>query len=164
MSTDTTLEPLQIIKAYGLRFKIEFSFKQAVHVVGTFAYHFWMKAMTPIKRGSKSQHLHKKSEEYRNQVRRKMDAYHLFMQVCLIAHGLLNYIAATAPTLVWKSFGSWLRTIRPGIPPSELVTKNAMRNTANEFLLSRLATTIFGKFFVEKLGLGFHEQLNQEAG
>jgi hypothetical protein len=45
------------IDLYGLRFKIDLSFKQALRVVGTFAYHFWMAAMTPARRKSGNQHL-----------------------------------------------------------------------------------------------------------
>ncbi len=50
MSTDTSLSALEIIRIYGLRFKIELAFKQAVRVLGSFSYHFWMKEMKPIRR------------------------------------------------------------------------------------------------------------------
>jgi hypothetical protein len=40
-----------------------------------------------------------------------------------------DFGAHVAPKLVWDSFGSWLRTIRPGIPPLEFVVGNALRLT-----------------------------------
>jgi hypothetical protein len=39
----------------------------------------------------------------------------------IVAQGLLQYLACAHEALVWKSFGSWFRTLRPGIPPSERV-------------------------------------------
>jgi hypothetical protein len=62
MTTDLLLSGLDVLELYGLRFKIEVSFKQAVHTIGTSAYHFWMKEMTPLKRRSGDQHLHKKNK------------------------------------------------------------------------------------------------------
>jgi hypothetical protein len=150
MSTDTTLSAIDIIRAYGLRFKIEHTFKQAVHVIGTFSYHFWMKSMTPLRRGSGNQYLHRKSPEYRDAVKRKMNAYHLFIQAGVISQGLLQYLAAVASTQVWSSFGSWLRTIRPGVAPSELVVASALRQTLPQFLLNNVETASIAKFIVER--------------
>ncbi len=136
MSSDTTLDALEIIRIYGLRFKIEHAFKQAVHIIGTFAYHFWMSTMRPLTRRNGNQYLHRESKEYREAVRRKMGAYHVFVLAGIVAQGLLQYLSACHPKLVWDSFGSWLRTIRPGVAPSEFVAAAALRNSFPEFLLA----------------------------
>jgi hypothetical protein len=94
-------------------------FRQAVRQIGSLLYHFWMMDMTPLRYRNGDQYLHRKSEYYRKQVRTKLHAYHTFIQTGIIAHGVLQYLSVEFPKSVWCSFGSWLRTIRPGIPPSE---------------------------------------------
>jgi hypothetical protein len=150
MCTDTSLAAIDIIRLYGLRFKIEHTFKQAVRLIGSFSYHFWMSDMKPLRRHSGNQHLHRESLEYRNAVKRKLHAYHVFIQAGIVCQGLLQYLAVAFPQLVWNSFGSWLRTIRPGIPPSELVVANALRQSLPEFLLNTAPSNIFAKFVIER--------------
>jgi len=150
MCTDTSLAATDIIRLYGLRFKIEHTFKQSVRLIGAFAYHFWMADMKPLRRNNGNQHLHRASSKYRDAVKRKLHAYHVFIQAGVVCQGLLQYLAVACPKLVWSSFGSWLRTIRPGIPPSELVVATALRQSLPEFLLNSPEHCIFTKFVVDK--------------
>ena len=150
MCTDISLSGIETIRLYGLRFKIEHSFKQAVRLIGSFAYHFWMQDMKPLRRRNGNQYLHRESLDYRNAVKRKIHAYHVFMQAGAVCQGLLQYLAVVFPELVWSSFGSWLRTVRPGIPPSELVVATALRHTLPEFLLNAVESNNLAKFIVER--------------
>src|SRR5580700_215134 len=150
MCTDTSLSAIDIIRLYGLRFKIEHSFKQATRQIGSFAYHFWMKDMIPLLYRNGNQYLHRKSADYRSHVKRKINAYHVFIQAGVVAQGLLQYLAVASPKLVWDSFGSWLRTIRPGIPPSEFVVANALRQTLPEFLMSYSEVGSLTKFIADR--------------
>jgi len=153
MTTDLALAPLDVIRLYGYRFKIEVSFKSALHVLGAFLYHFWMAGMTPITRKARNQYLHHKTALYRDAVRRKLAAYHRFIQLGLIAQGILLALATTVPHLVWASFGSWFRTIRPGIAPSEAVVAISLRNTLPDFLADSSPAPDLAKFIQQRLDL-----------
>lgn len=150
MSTDISLSALDIIDIYGLRFKIEHAFKQAVHVIGSFSYHFWMKKMKPLRIGGGNQYMHRETEEYRDAVKRKLHAYHTFVMAGIIAQGLLHYLSSEHAELVWRSFGSWLRTIREGLAPSEFVVATALRHCLPEFLLVSPDNQKLAKFIRER--------------
>ena len=45
LGTDLTMLPESIIQTYGFRFKIEVQFRQLVHTLRGFFYHFWLMAM-----------------------------------------------------------------------------------------------------------------------
>lgn len=136
MTTDLTLSAQQVIELYSYRFKIESGFKQAIHTLGSYRYHFWMMDMDPIKRGSGDQDLAPHSRSYRTAVARKIAAYHRFTQAACIAQGLLLHLSVNCSDLVWASFKSWLRTIRPGVPASEAVVSESLRWTFFEIFAS----------------------------
>ena len=146
LCTDLGQPAADIILQYSLRFKIEVCFKQAVHSLGTFGYHFWMADMRPLKRRNANQYLHRASEEYRRHVARKMRAYHCYVQIGVIAQGMLQYLAMTKEKLVWDYFGSWIRTIRPGVLPSEMIVSEALKSRLPEFLRLGPVATSWRKF------------------
>ena len=76
MCTDTKLDAIEILRLYGLRFKIEHSFKQAVRLLGSFSYHFWMRDMKKLRRNNGNQYLHRETPEYRDAIKRKINAHH----------------------------------------------------------------------------------------
>ena len=151
LSTDLLLRPLEIIQLYGWRFKIELGFKQAIHTVGAYAYHFWMTALTPIRRGSGNQHPHRKSENYRQAVKRKLAAYERHIQIGLIAQGLLQYLALTFRCSVWRNLTSYMRTANTRLAPSEWVVAMTLRNTWQDFLRFSPPGFILKKFLAKKV-------------
>jgi hypothetical protein len=160
MTSDTSLDPLEVIRLYGYRFKIEVGFKQAIRTFGSYGYHFWMANMERIsRRRSGDQHLHMKSEKYRNDVRRKLGAYHRYVQLGCIAQGLLQHLALNFRALVWAKFGSWLRTMKRHDYPSEAVVAHALRSSLPEFLLEAPDTHELKIFIAENADLSCYSGL-----
>jgi hypothetical protein len=153
LSSDTSLDPLQVVALYGYRFKIEVGFRQALYTLGSYAYHFWMMEMTPISRRSGNQHLHMKTERYRTLVRRKILAYHRYVQLGCVAQGLLQHLALNFRTRVWGLFGSWLRTMKTAEPPAEAVAAQALRNTLPELLPTAGGDHTLKKFILQQVDI-----------
>lgn len=150
MSSNLSLDPKTIIRLYAKRWLIECDFKSAVHEIGTFSYHFWMKDMKPTRRKTK-QYLHRESEEYRRQVLRKLDSYHAYVTFGCISQGLMKHLAINNPDVVWRSFKGWLRTIRDDVKPSEIVVADALRSTLWNFLQSNRYMPAWAKFMLKRV-------------
>ena len=168
MSTDLSISPMELVLAYSLRFKIEVLFKQAIHQIGTFMYRFWLKAMASRKRGKASGDwlIHFSSAEFKTKIANKIHAYHLFIQLGLIAQGLMQYLSMYHYTLVWRNFGSWLRTIRDNTLPSEKVVALALSKTYFQFLVDETKGVIFKKFIRDRCDISQlfgHSPSNKQA-
>lgn len=151
IGTDLTFDPVRMIATYGLRFRIELCFKQLIYVVGAFAYRFWLKPMKKASRGDGDQYLHRATETLRKKIIAKIRAYHLHLQLGMIALGLLQWLSLSFSSSVWAHFGSWMRTMKKGLPPSELVVAQALRNTFPDFLLGLPKHHNLAKFLIDKI-------------
>lgn len=149
MTTDLSLEPLAVIEMYTKRFKIETSFKQAVHTIGTFDYHFWLKDMDRIKRASGNQHLHRKSKQYRAAVEKKLESYHRFVAIGLAAQGFMQYLSTHFPGEVY-ALSPWLRTNTKSGHPSEDTVSHALLAALPEFLQSTTNASALQKILTKQ--------------
>lgn len=151
LSTDLESDPLSVVLLYSLRYKIEVTFKHTIHQIGTFMYHFWLKCMRPTKRGDGNWLLHFAQPSFKIKVERKLHAYHLFIMLGFIAQGLMQYLSVCQPKLVWPNFGTWLRTIRSDIPPSEKVVSLALSQTYGQFIADDESGGNFKKFIRKRI-------------
>ena len=90
--------------------------------------------MKPLRRGSGDQYLHQQTEAYLTAIRRKLRAYHVDVPLGCIAQGLLQHLSINHTAEVWRCFRSWLRTMNPAMPPSELIVAHALRSSLPLFL------------------------------
>ncbi len=90
--------------------------------------------MQPLRRFQGDRFLPHKSAAFRSAIRRKLDASYRHSQIVLVAQGLPQCLAALHRALVWRHFGSSLRTVRSPHGPSEFVVACALRQRLPEFL------------------------------
>ncbi len=131
MTTDLEMNALDLIYIYGLRFKIEVSFKAAVHSVGAFAYHFWTGAMKKRKRVSGDQYLQREDPENVEKIKAKMNAYHTHLQIRNIAQGIMQILALEMPNNISALDFRYRRTLCE--LPTEATVAAVLRGSASIF-------------------------------
>ena len=112
--TNVSFTPLQILRLYGYRFKIEVTFRALKQLLGAFCYHFWSMSMPKLnrfsKKGEKDPLLEIKSEKKRTRILMALSAIERYVMIALIANGILQLLSLKYSSIVEKSCFCWLRT------------------------------------------------------
>ena len=154
LTTDLELDAADVLELYRLRFSIETSIKSLAHTVRAFSYRFWFF----LKKKEGTEYLNRQSQAYRDAFLSKIKAYEVYMQLGVIALGLLQCLSLQHSAEIYRGFG-WLRTIRPNLVPSEMVVSMYLEKHQHEFLQGKGLEAALRKFMAEKMAkdttLGF---------
>ncbi len=127
------LSAAQIVELYGLRFKIEVTFKYLKHLIGAFRYHFWSKVMPKLDRKKGSNTNNKKileesmkDKSLKMKILATINATERFVFFGCIALGLLQIISILFHKDMGKGKFGYKRTYSSTIP-SEKDVKNYVK-------------------------------------
>lgn len=161
MCSNLNLDPLDIIKAYSYRFKIEVSFKVMKHVIGAFCYHFWTKALPKLSKKTANDLATVVCEKNQRLIAQAANAIEGFVNFGCIATGILQIIALNYDKLVWKNYYGWLRTITSEIPSEETVRSVIQENFFHNFRVFK--DTLIYAIIMEKSSKTFRNRDKQAA-
>jgi hypothetical protein len=143
MSSDLLLDPLVILKFYGLRFQIEFSFRVLKHMIGGFNYRFWSTLCRRKKLKPKQSLVsvdNKRNEAIVKKSILKLNAIERFVNLAIIAQGILSYLAFAKSKCIWDihQASSWLRCYSSNIPSDETVQRALQSHLLTSFSLGMI--------------------------
>jgi len=153
ISTDIYLTGVQVIEAYGWRFKIEVTFRTLIQVLSGFAYRFWMQSMETAARWPKGLDLADYPQAFQLKVARKVEAFERFINLNAIAMGILQVLALELPRQVGQNFPGWFRTVpKHGYPSEQMVRRAIQAQDQQARNLTRSnAGRLLAKFLAKKL-------------
>ena len=127
MSSNLSIDPVDIVTVYSKRFKIEVSFKMLKHTLGGFFYHFWTKSMPKIsKYQTQTDYSIIKDRKDQEKILKTIRAIEVYTFINCITLGILMIIAINHTEEVWVKYSGWLRTRSSYIPSPDTV-KNVLQ-------------------------------------
>ena len=120
--SDLSMSPEEIVELYAYRFKIEVTFKMVKHIIGGLYYHFWTKAwpenVAKALTVADLEHMNDKSKQL---IAGAMNAIEGFVNIALIATGLLQILALQHAERILRLHHWWMRTYPRDVPSEEMV-------------------------------------------
>jgi len=120
--SDLNMSPEEIIELYACRFKIEVTFKMVKHIIGGLYYHFWTKAWRDNDATALTvadlEHMNDKSKKL---ISGAMNAIEGFVNIALIATGMLQILALQHADRILQLHQWWMRTYPRDVPSEEMV-------------------------------------------
>ena len=107
--------PGEIIQAYSYRFKIEVTFKGLKHLLGSFFYRFWTKAMPKLNRKTSVDLSYVTDAAKQRLIAETVNAIEGFVNFGCIAFGILQILALNYPITIWRKYTRARRVIHPGL-------------------------------------------------
>jgi hypothetical protein len=123
MGTDLSLDPIEMIRLYTQRSKIEVLFLTLTQVIGAFNYRFWSKSMPKLnKNRSKKADAQSLWTPDCQGILPTLKAIESFVNLACIVTGILQYLALTHTRQIWDIHRttSWLRSYSSSIPSEQV--------------------------------------------
>jgi hypothetical protein len=151
LSSDVSLSGPEVIATYGLRFKIEVTFRTRVHLLGGFAYRFWSKSMETAPTWPSNLNVADYPAEVQARLWAKVEAFERFVNLNAIALGVLQLLTLELPTQIWAHFPRWFRTLPNHGYLSERIAQLALQHQAGGLFSESPPTLLLAKFITAKL-------------
>lgn len=125
MGTDLNLDPIEMIRLYTQRSKIEVLFLTLTQVIGAFDYRFWSKVLPKINKSKSTAGTQSIQAPVGKQLLPTLKAIEAFVNLASIATGILQYLALTHTRQIWAAHQttSWLRSYSSSVPSEQVVQR-----------------------------------------
>jgi hypothetical protein len=150
LSSDTKLTGAQVIQAYGKRFKIELCFRTLVHLLGGFAYQFWLKLLPDTPQFPSNLRLVDFTPSEQRHIQQKVEAFERFVNLNAMALGVLQILALECPQAIWQDFPRWFRTHPEHGYPSEQIVRLTLQHQLPKIFATSRPTLLLSKLLAAR--------------